>query len=45
VRAPIAGGQIHLVLAFPSADPWIAWIAQHCLPLPDTAPPFHGAAP
>jgi hypothetical protein len=42
VRAAIAGGQFHLVLAFPSADPRIAWIAQHCLPLPDTPPPFHG---
>ena len=42
VRTAIAGGQFHLVLAFPSADPRIAWIAQHCLPLPDTPPPFHG---
>lgn len=42
VRAAIAAGQFHLVLAFPSADPRIAWIAQHCLPLPDTPPPFHG---
>jgi hypothetical protein len=42
VRAAIAHGQFHLVLAFPSTDPRIAWIAQHCRPLPDTAPPFHG---
>jgi len=42
VRAAIAAGQFHLVLAFPSADPRIAWIAQHCRPLPDTPPPFHG---
>ena len=42
VRAAIAGGQFHLVLAFPSTDPRIAWIAQHCRPLPDTPPPFHG---
>ncbi len=42
VRAAIARGEFHLVLAFPSADPRIAWIAQHCRPLPDPTPPFHG---
>ena len=42
VRAAIAHGQFHLVLTFPSGDPRIAWIAQHCRPLPDTPPPFHG---
>ena len=42
VRATIARGQFHLVLTFPSGDPRIAWIAQHCRPLPDTPPPFHG---
>ena len=42
VRAAIAHGEFHLVLAFPATDPRIAWIAQHCKPLPDTAAPFHG---
>ncbi|HEX3257798.1 MAG TPA: glycosyltransferase family 39 protein [Pseudonocardia sp.] len=42
VRAAVAHGQFHLVLTFPSGDPRIAWIAQHCRPLPDTPPPFHG---
>jgi hypothetical protein len=40
LRADIAAGRFHLVLAFPSADPRLVWIAAHCRQLPGGQPPF-----
>jgi len=42
LKDDIARGQFHLVLAFPSSDPRLVWIAQHCRHLPASTPPFHG---
>jgi 4-amino-4-deoxy-L-arabinose transferase-like glycosyltransferase len=40
LRADIARGAFHLVLAFPGDDPRLVWIDQHCRPLPSAAPPL-----
>jgi 4-amino-4-deoxy-L-arabinose transferase-like glycosyltransferase len=40
LRADIAAGRFHLVLAFPSGDPRLVWIAGHCRQLPGGQPPF-----
>ncbi|MGH3797802.1 MAG: ArnT family glycosyltransferase [Pseudonocardiaceae bacterium] len=40
LRDDIARGEFHLVLAFPTADPRLVWIAQHCRHLPGSVPPF-----
>ncbi|MGH3670828.1 MAG: hypothetical protein ACRDSH_09340, partial [Pseudonocardiaceae bacterium] len=42
IQRDIARGAFHLVLAFPSHDPRLVWIAQHCRRLPSTAAPFRG---
>jgi hypothetical protein len=34
----ISAGEFHLVLAFPSADPRMVWIATHCRTLPAPGP-------
>jgi hypothetical protein len=39
LQAGIAGA-FHLVLAFPSTDPRLVWIAQHCRPLKGSTPPL-----
>jgi len=41
LKADIAAGEFHLVLAFPSTDPRMVWIAAHCRALPQRTPPFH----
>jgi hypothetical protein len=40
IRADIAAGAFHLVLAFPSTDPRMTWIAGHCRLLGRVQPPF-----
>ena len=35
-------GRFHLVPTFPSTDPRIIWVAQHCPAPPQVTPPFHG---
>ena len=40
LQAAIAAGRFHLVLAFPSTDPRMVWIAAHCRTLPSATPPF-----
>ncbi len=40
LRNDIARGEFHLVLALPSHDARLVWIAQHCRHLPGSAPPF-----
>lgn len=40
LRADIAEGRFHLVLAFPSGDPRLEWIGRHCRHLKGSAPPF-----
>ncbi|TCK19896.1 glycosyltransferase family 39 protein [Pseudonocardia endophytica] len=40
LRADVAAGRFHLVLAFPSHDPRIVWVATHCRHLGRTPPPF-----
>jgi hypothetical protein len=40
LRGDIAAGRFHLVLAFPSGDPRLAWVAGHCRRLPGGPPPF-----
>lgn len=39
-RADVAAGEFHLVLAFPSADPRIRWVARSCRALTGATPPF-----
>lgn len=40
LRGDIARGEFHLVLAFPTHDPRIAWIARHCRHPKGSVPPF-----
>jgi hypothetical protein len=40
LKDDIAASEFHLVLAFPSDDPRMVWIAAHCAALPSPTPPF-----
>jgi hypothetical protein len=40
LRDDVAAGRFHVVLSFPSTDPRIVWIDQHCRALPSKDPTF-----
>ncbi len=40
LRADVATGRFHVVLSFPSADPRLVWVDQHCQALPSKDPTF-----
>lgn len=40
LRADVAAGRFHVVLSFPSADPRLVWVDQHCRALASKDPTF-----
>jgi 4-amino-4-deoxy-L-arabinose transferase-like glycosyltransferase len=40
LRDDVAAGRFHVVLSFPSTDPRIVWVDQHCRALPSKDPTF-----
>ena len=40
LRADVAAGRFHTVLSFPSTDPRLVWVDQHCRALPSKDPTF-----
>jgi 4-amino-4-deoxy-L-arabinose transferase-like glycosyltransferase len=40
LRDDVAAGRFHLVLSFPSTDPRIVWVDQHCRAVPSKDPTF-----
>jgi hypothetical protein len=40
LRADVAAGRFHVVLAFPSTDPRLEWVDAHCQASPSKDPTF-----